>query len=56
MLLALQLGRLKDNGELRPEQVSLGNLASLETVPLIQLPVTRRKLVRVRRTRYRPFG
>src|SRR5665811_1450924 len=26
MLLALQLGRLKDNGELRPEQVSLGKL------------------------------
>ena len=26
MLLALQLGQLKDNGELRPEQVSFGKL------------------------------
>ena len=35
MLLALQLGRLKDNGELRPEQVSLGKLNTVcETIAI----------------------
>jgi len=37
MLLALQLGRLKDNGELRPEQVSLGKLNTVcEAIAIVR--------------------